>query len=173
MLTRVYVNTVKHNLAGLAEIPVNPGGREILSSRDYSAHPKMLLISLLMSTVGSVSSMKSSISLSYSLSSLSILSRPPTAAAFSGCTKPGECTSSVADPGSRCLFDPLDPGSGTGKKHQEIPDQIFENLETIFLAKILKLFDADTGWKKFRSGINIPDPHHCGVPLLHTYNTQS
>jgi hypothetical protein len=28
----------------------------------------------------------------------------------------------------------------------------------IFWVKILKLFDADPGWKKFGSGINIPDP---------------
>jgi hypothetical protein len=40
------------------------------------------------------------------------------------------------------------------------PDQISERLETIFWVKILKFFDADPGWKKLGSGINIPDPHH-------------
>jgi hypothetical protein len=53
------------------------------------------------------------------------------------------------------------------------PDHISESLETIFWVKIptvLKFFDADPGycdgtnsdpgWKKFRSGINIPDPQH-------------
>ncbi len=45
------------------------------------------------------------------------------------------------------------------------------NVETIFWVKILKFFDADAdprifltldpGWKKFESGINIPDPQHC------------
>jgi hypothetical protein len=45
--------------------------------------------------------------------------------------------SSVADPGirDRCLFDPLDPGSGMGKKSRSgmnIPDHISESLETIF-----------------------------------------
>jgi hypothetical protein len=29
-----------------------------------------------------------------------------------------------------------------------------------FGLKKLKFFDADAGWKKFRSGINIPDPQH-------------
>jgi hypothetical protein len=49
-------------------------------------------------------------------------------------------------------------GSGSGMKNS---DHIFESLETIFWVKILKLFDADQGWKKFGSGINIPDPEHC------------
>jgi hypothetical protein len=39
-----------------------------------------------------------------------------------------------------------------------IPYYISENLETIFGLKILKFFAADPGWKKFASGINIPDP---------------
>jgi hypothetical protein len=56
-------------------------------------------------------------------------------------------------------------------------DHISKSLETIFWVKILKLFDANPGWKKFRSGmekfrirdgknsdpgsgINIPDPQH-------------
>jgi hypothetical protein len=43
-----------------------------------------------------------------------------------------------------------------------IPDHISESLETIFWIKILKFFDADAdpGWKKFGSGIKIPDPQH-------------
>jgi hypothetical protein len=53
------------------------------------------------------------------------------------------------------------------------PDHISESLKTIFWVKILKFFDADPdpgsgifltldpGWKKFGSGINIPDPQHC------------
>jgi hypothetical protein len=49
------------------------------------------------------------------------------------------------------------PGSGSGMND---PDHISENLETIFLVKILKFFDADPGWKKFGSGINIPDSQH-------------
>jgi hypothetical protein len=61
------------------------------------------------------------------------------------------------------------PGSGYGMKN---PDDISESLETIFWVKILKFFDAnpgsrmgkirirDPGWKKFGSGINIPDPQH-------------
>jgi hypothetical protein len=51
-----------------------------------------------------------------------------------------------------------------------ILDHISESLETICLVIILNFFDADAdlgifltwdpGWKKFRSGINIPDPQH-------------
>ncbi len=49
----------------------------------------------------------------------------------------------------RCLFDPWirdgfknpDPGSG----------HFSERLETVFWVKILKFFEADPGWKKFRS----------------------
>ncbi len=37
-------------------------------------------------------------------------------------------------------------------------DHISESFETIFWVK--KFFDADPGWKKFGSGINIPDPQH-------------
>jgi hypothetical protein len=52
---------------------------------------------------------------------------------------------SAVDPGSwiRCLFLLQDPGwvrSGTG---MNIPDHIFESLETIFGLKILEFFDAD------------------------------
>jgi hypothetical protein len=49
-------------------------------------------------------------------------------------------------------------------------DHISESLETIFWVKIFKFFDADAemekirirdpGWKKYGSGINIPDPQH-------------
>jgi hypothetical protein len=62
-----------------------------------------------------------------------------------------------------------------------IPDHIAESAETIFGVEIvLKLFDADadpgsgifltrdTGWKKFGSGINIPDPQHC--PWIITFD---
>jgi hypothetical protein len=38
-------------------------------------------------------------------------------------------------------------------------NHISESLETIFGVKILKFFDAVPGWKKFGSGINIPQ--HC------------
>jgi hypothetical protein len=73
--------------------------------------------------------------------------------------------------GIRCIFDPWiwdpgwvesqhpDPGSGMNN-----PDHIFQSLEIIFLVffrvTILKFFDADPGWKKVGSGINIPDPQH-------------
>jgi hypothetical protein len=40
------------------------------------------------------------------------------------------------------------------------PGSHSESLNTIFWIKILK-FDANQGWKKFGSGINIPDPQHC------------
>ncbi len=55
------------------------------------------------------------------------------------------------------------PGSGMSN-----PDHIFESLETIFLVKILKFFDADPGWKKFGSGIriNIPRPQLLQDKLL-------
>jgi hypothetical protein len=33
------------------------------------------------------------------------------------------------------------------------PDHISESLETNFWVKILKLFDADPGWKQFESGM--------------------
>jgi hypothetical protein len=70
---------------------------------------------------------------------------------------------SVADPryGAFLTFE-----SGMGKRSRsgsemDIPDHIFESLETIFWAKILKFFDGDPdpgyenfftldpGWKKF------------------------
>jgi hypothetical protein len=55
-------------------------------------------------------------------------------------------------------------GSGSGMNN---PDHISESLETIFWIKILTFFDMDPdpeffdpGWKKIRTGINIPDPQH-------------
>jgi hypothetical protein len=47
-------------------------------------------------------------------------------------------------------------------------DHISESLETIFGVKILKFFDADSGWKEFGSGvetIRIRDKHP-GSPTL-------
>jgi hypothetical protein len=35
---------------------------------------------------------------------------------------------------------------------------ISESLKPFFWVKILKFFDADPGWEKIGSGINIPDP---------------
>jgi hypothetical protein len=58
-------------------------------------------------------------------------------------------------------------GSGSGMNN---PDHIYESLETIFiflglkyLNSLMRIWDgkyADLGWKKFGSGINIPDPQH-------------
>ncbi len=39
------------------------------------------------------------------------------------------------------------------------PDHISRELINRFLG--LKYFDADPGWKRFGSGINISDPQHC------------
>jgi hypothetical protein len=50
-------------------------------------------------------------------------------------------------------------GSGSGMNN---PDHICESLETIFGVKILKFFDADPGWKKFR----IRDEHPGSATLL-------
>jgi hypothetical protein len=77
---------------------------------------------------------------------------------------------SVADPesgtgafltpsGIWCLFDPV-RGILDGLKiriqiRDEHPDHIFESFEPIFWVKILKIFDADPGWKKFGSGIRV------------------
>jgi hypothetical protein len=71
------------------------------------------------------------------------------------------------DPGSgiRCLFDPLDPGSGMGKKSgsgSAIHNLIWVKIP--YLNSLMRI--RDLGWKKFGSGmenirirINIPDPH--------------
>ncbi len=77
---------------------------------------------------------------------------------------------SVADPGSGAF---LTPESGMGKKSgsgMNNPDHISESLETIFWVNMLKFSDPDPGsgifltldpgWKKFGSGIKIPDPHY-------------
>jgi hypothetical protein len=47
----------------------------------------------------------------------------------------------------------------------EQPGSYFRELQKQYWVKILKFFDADPGWKKFGSGINIPDPQHC-IPAL-------
>jgi hypothetical protein len=43
------------------------------------------------------------------------------------------------------------------------PDHVSENLKTIFRLKFLNslMRIRDPEWKKFGSGINIPDPQHC------------
>ncbi len=55
----------------------------------------------------------------------------------------------------RCLFDPIDPGSGMGKKslsRMNNPNHISESLETVFWVKILKFSDADPKWKNSDPG---------------------
>jgi len=57
-----------------------------------------------------------------------------------------------------------------------ILDHISQSFEKIFLVKILKFFDADAdsgisltldlGWKKFESGMNIPNLQHCLLPVF-------
>ncbi len=67
-------------------------------------------------------------------------------------------------------FWPRDPGWVKIKVPSgHIPDHIFKSLETIFGLKTLKFFDADSdppGWKKFGSGIDIPNPQHCGQSTI-------
>jgi hypothetical protein len=77
-------------------------------------------------------------------------------------------------------FSPLNPGSGMGKKSGSGMNITGHGLETIFRVnlKILKFFYADPdpgsgvfltldpGWKKFGSGINIPDPQQCLLYIL-------
>jgi hypothetical protein len=41
------------------------------------------------------------------------------------------------------------------------PGSYFRELKQFLGIKILEFLDADPGWKKFGSGINIPDPQHC------------
>ncbi len=67
---------------------------------------------------------------------------------------------SVADPDSasriQCLFWPLDPGWVEKQDPNPGWTSHFRELGNQFFAvKILELFDADPGWKTFRSGINI------------------
>jgi hypothetical protein len=72
-------------------------------------------------------------------------------------------------------------GSGSGIRDEQ-PGSYFQELRNhFFLAKILKSFDADPGsgmekyesgirdlgWKKFGSGINIPDPQHCNYSTFY------
>jgi hypothetical protein len=67
------------------------------------------------------------------------------------------------DPGSGANF--LTPGSwirdeqSGGSYFREISNQFFG-------LKFPKLFDADPGWEKFGSGINIPDPQHWSCIML-------
>jgi hypothetical protein len=53
--------------------------------------------------------------------------------------------------------------SGSGIRDEQ-PGSYFLVLRNHFFGfygvKILKFFDADPGWKKVGSGINIPDPQH-------------
>jgi hypothetical protein len=59
------------------------------------------------------------------------------------------------DPGSGAF---LNPGSGIRNGQ---PGSYFRELRNIFFAvKILKFLNADPGWKKIGSEINIPDPQH-------------
>jgi hypothetical protein len=51
-------------------------------------------------------------------------------------------------------FRPLDPGYGMGKisgsgSGMNNPDHISKSLVTFFGVKILKFFDANSGWKEF------------------------
>jgi hypothetical protein len=60
-------------------------------------------------------------------------------------------------------FCPLDPA---WKKiririRDEQPGSNFRELRNNFLVTMLKFFDVDPEWKKFGSGINIPDPQPC------------
>jgi hypothetical protein len=63
----------------------------------------------------------------------------------------------------------LDPGFGMGKKSRSgywmnIPDHIFESLETIFWVKILKCFAADPDpGKLFDSGSRIRNTDGTGT----------
>ncbi len=61
------------------------------------------------------------------------------------------------DSGSDAFLTPPDPGSGPGINN---PDHISESVETMVWVKILKFLNEDPRWKKFVSGINIPDPQH-------------
>jgi hypothetical protein len=60
--------------------------------------------------------------------------------------------------------------SGSGSEMNN-PDHISESLETIFGLKYLNslMRIRDPGWKKFGSGINLPDPQHWA--LYHMYGT--
>ncbi len=59
-----------------------------------------------------------------------------------------------------------DPGSEKIRIRDEQPGSYFRELSNNFWVKILESFDADPGWKKIGSGINIPDPQHCADRTL-------
>jgi hypothetical protein len=80
------------------------------------------------------------------------------------------------DPGSGAF---LTPGfrivkksrSGPGKTN---PDHISESLGNNFLGLKYLNFDADPGWKKFGSGIKIPDLQHCNfIPSELSFDSAS
>jgi hypothetical protein len=48
------------------------------------------------------------------------------------------------------------------------PDHISKSLETIFWVKIFQFFDADPGWKQFRSGIQDPGWKKVGSGIRNT-----
>ncbi len=63
--------------------------------------------------------------------------------------------------------------SGSGIRIRVVhPGSYFRELRKMFLVKILKIFDADPGWKKIGSGINIPDPQHWRQGLHLPKNTK-
>jgi hypothetical protein len=80
-----------------------------------------------------------------------------------------KCTVKISvadpDPGSSVF---LTPGSGMGKNplpgseiRDEHPGSFFESLYQFFcVSNIPEFFNADPGWEKIGSGINIPDPQH-------------
>jgi hypothetical protein len=55
-------------------------------------------------------------------------------------------------------------GSGSGIRYEQLRSYFLELRKDFFWVKIFKFFDADPGWKKVGSGINIPDPQHCIIP---------
>jgi hypothetical protein len=76
--------------------------------------------------------------------------------------------SSVADP-DPASGDFLTPGSGI---RDEQPGSYFLQFRNHFFGlKYIKYLNSlmrirDPGWKKVGSGINIPDPQHCFIPVL-------
>jgi hypothetical protein len=78
-----------------------------------------------------------------------------------------------ADPGSGALLT-LDPG--WVKIRIRIRDEqavsYFQELRNHFFGLKYLLFDADSGWKKFGSGINIQDPQHCKQGAKHPIKTR-
>jgi hypothetical protein len=83
------------------------------------------------------------------------------------------CVADV-DPGSRVQRD--GEKSGSDQSGMNNPDHISESLETIFWAKILQFYDANTGCKKFGSGIEkirIRDKQQGSATLLRSENFSS